>query len=331
MSKIKLLFFASSPKDMSQSDLDIEAREIETKIHDAESHGSLEFISRWAVRPSDVLTALNEVQPHIVHFSGHGRTNGIILLDDNDNNKSILVKADALKDLFVAVKDNVQIVFFNNCYTEETAVSISKVIDCVVGMNTATDDKSAIVFAAFFYRAITDGSSVQDAFNQAKISLKISGLHGSDTPVLEHRDEVNPSTIFPLSFASIPPSMPDSLKALIKAGSIFFDVPMPEDNSNVHTPDDYIYLKLKSTTGKIAVVHVPKLMEVSSVAKYLGKQVLPNEDAFDWTLKQDEMPFDGKHLFRDTLIDNDKFVSLQGTPKKDITTFQFFKRGAATS
>jgi hypothetical protein len=314
MSKIKILFFASSPQKMSQSDLQIEAREIDEKIHYAEFSHSLEFIPRLAVRSSDVLKALNEVQPHIVHFSGHGRTDGIILLDKDD--QPILVKVDVFKDLFITMKDNVQIVFFNNCYSEENAISVSKVIDCVVGMNTLAEDKSAIVFAASFYSAIGSGRSVQDAFDQGKVELKLEGLPGSATPVLKHRDEVNPSSVFPLSFASIPFSMPDSLKALIKAGSPFFNVPMPQDNLHVSTPDDDIYLQLKLKTGKILVVRVSKLMKVGDAAEYLTSQIKP-EDVYDWTIQQDDKTFDRDYLFRDILINTGKVVSLYGDPKKN--------------
>ncbi len=38
----------------------------------AEYRDSVELESRWAVRPSDLLQALNEAEPRVVHFSGHG-------------------------------------------------------------------------------------------------------------------------------------------------------------------------------------------------------------------------------------------------------------------
>ena len=35
--------------------------------------------TRWAIRPSDLVDALNDLRPGIVHFSGHGGTAGLLL------------------------------------------------------------------------------------------------------------------------------------------------------------------------------------------------------------------------------------------------------------
>jgi hypothetical protein len=82
MDKLKILFLASNPLDTKQLHLDQEIREINVKIRAAEYRDSVELISRWAVRPDDLLQFLLEFRPHIVHFSGHGNTTGGIILED---------------------------------------------------------------------------------------------------------------------------------------------------------------------------------------------------------------------------------------------------------
>src|SRR5438874_10211252 len=82
MRKIKILFVSANPSGTTPLKLDEEVWEIEAKIRAAEHRDSLELITKWAVRPDDLLQSLNQHKPHIVHFSGHGSsTEEIILLD----------------------------------------------------------------------------------------------------------------------------------------------------------------------------------------------------------------------------------------------------------
>jgi hypothetical protein len=94
MDKIKILFFSGNPQGTTHLKLDEEVREIQTKLRAAEYRESLELITRWAVRPDDLLQCLNEDRPHIVHFSGHGSpTEEIILLDQQGNPKPVSTAA----------------------------------------------------------------------------------------------------------------------------------------------------------------------------------------------------------------------------------------------
>ena len=81
---IKVLFLASNPKATQPLKLDEEARPITEKIREAKYRDVLKLETLWAVRPDDLIQALNEHKPQIVHFSGHGSEMGeIVLMDDN--------------------------------------------------------------------------------------------------------------------------------------------------------------------------------------------------------------------------------------------------------
>jgi hypothetical protein len=199
--KIKVLFLASNPKATVRLDLDEEAREITQKVRAAEYRDALDFKQRWAVRPDDLLQALNEDKPHIVHFSGHGSNTGeIILLDSNGQPKP--VNTPAIKALFLTLKDNIRVVLLNSCYSKIQAEAITEIIDCVIGMNTKIGDEAARVFAASFYRAIGFGRSIKDAFEQAKVALMFEGISEEDTPELLHREQINPKEIIFISNSS---------------------------------------------------------------------------------------------------------------------------------
>src|SRR5882762_10306276 len=107
--KVKILFLAANPKDSSQLRLDEEIREIHAKIRAAEFRDSFDLVSHWAVRPLDLLQAFNEVQPHIVHFSGHGSRKAELVLEGDEGNAKPVSEA-ALVSLFKNVKDNIQLV-----------------------------------------------------------------------------------------------------------------------------------------------------------------------------------------------------------------------------
>ncbi len=199
MNKVKVLFLAASPDGAGTLKLDEEIRSITHKILTAESR-DIELISAWAVRPDDLLQTLNQHKPNIVHFSGHGSPSGeIILVDENlVNGRQVPkpVSPKAIKALFQVLKDNVQVVVLNACFSRIQAEAIKDVIDCVIGMNAAIGDKAAITFAASFYRALGFGRSVKEAFEQGKVALLLEGIPGETIPELLVKTGVEPSNVF---------------------------------------------------------------------------------------------------------------------------------------
>ena len=174
--------------------MDEEARLITQKIRASEYRDVLKLETLWAVRPDDLLQALNEHKPQIVHFSGHGSESGEIVLMDN-NRQAKPVSAEALKMLFTTLKDNIRVVVLNACYSEKQAQAIAEVIDCVVGMSTSIGDEAAIIFAASFYRAIGFGRSIKEAFDQGKTAIMLEGIPEANTPQLLTRTGVDPASI----------------------------------------------------------------------------------------------------------------------------------------
>lgn len=195
MNKIKVLFLAANPLKDNYLKLDVEVRSITEKIRASEHRDSLQLIAALAVRPDDLLQLLNQHQPHIVHFSGHGSESGeIILADNNGNPQAVSVKA--MKALMKTLKDNIQVVILNACYSKEQATAITEVINCAIGMNSAIKDPAAIIFAASFYRAVGFGRTAQEAFDQGIAALALEGFADESTPELLVKDGVDPSQVF---------------------------------------------------------------------------------------------------------------------------------------
>jgi CHAT domain-containing protein len=192
--KVKVLFFAANPAGTAPLALDEESREIKAKIRAAEHRDSVDLLTEWAVRPDDLLQFLNQHQPQIVHFSGHGSRDAEIILLDRDRQPKP-VSQQALAALFRALKGKIRLVFLNACFSRAQAEVIVQEIDCAVGMSRAVGDQAAITFAASFYRALGFGASVQNAFDQAKVALLLEGIPEEGTPQLLTRQGVDPSRV----------------------------------------------------------------------------------------------------------------------------------------
>jgi hypothetical protein len=181
--RIAVLFLASNPLDQATLRLDEEARSIMEMIRKSEHRDAVRFESRWAVRPLDLLQSLNEIQPRIVHFSGHGSDEDEIVFQD-DAGGTKLVSKEAIVQTMAAASGDIQLVFFNTCYSHGQAEAVVKHVPAAIGMNTSIGDDAARVFSANFYSAIGFGLSVGRAFQQGKAALMLESIPEGTTPEL---------------------------------------------------------------------------------------------------------------------------------------------------
>lgn len=192
--KIKVLFFAANPRDQEPLRLDEEVRDITQQIRLSEYRDSVELLSRWAVRTGDLLQALNEQKPRVVHFSGHGsEEDELVFLTEDGSSK--FVTEEAMAASIATVADHVRLVFFNTCYSRAQARAAAQHVDVAIGMSDSIGDDAARVFAAQFYSAIGFGYSVQRAFDQAKARLMLEGILEEDTPELFVREGLSADEI----------------------------------------------------------------------------------------------------------------------------------------
>jgi hypothetical protein len=200
MSKVKVLFFAADPLSMPPNGreprlrLDEDVREIRVKVRAAEHRDALDFDYRLAARPDDLLQGLNETHPQVVHFSGHGASQGLVLMDP-EGRRPHLVDAAALSQLFRACRGNIHLVVLNACFSLPQAEAIAEVVGCTIGTSGAISDAAAITFGAAFYSAIAFGLSVKAAFDQAAAALALSQPGYRDCPRLIARRGVDPARL----------------------------------------------------------------------------------------------------------------------------------------
>ena len=180
---ITVLFFATNPKGTTQLRLDEEARLIQEVISKSKHRDSISFESRWAVRPLDILQAINEINPDVVHFSGHGSDTGDLVLENTDGSAKLVTK-EAITQTIMSSSDKIHLLFFNACFSYEQAKEVINHVDAAIGMTTSISDKAANAFAAQFYSSLGFGLSVKRAFEQAKGIMMLESPTEANTPAL---------------------------------------------------------------------------------------------------------------------------------------------------
>lgn len=191
---ITVLFLASNPIDTQSLRLDAESRAIQEMIRKSDYRDTIRFETRWAVRTSDLLQAINEVNPDIIHFSGHGASNGDLAFE-NVNGQSKLVTKEAMAQIIMTLSDKVRLIFFNACFSAIQVKHIVEHVDAAIGMNTSIGDEAALVFASQFYSSIGFGKNLKSAFNQAKAALILEGIPEETTPELFVREDLQAENI----------------------------------------------------------------------------------------------------------------------------------------
>jgi hypothetical protein len=184
--KLKILLVSSNPhRDLS---LNEEYRAIEQAIQQTTYRNSIELIPKLATRIKDFIQALNEIRPHIVHFTGHGTADGELVFT-NEHSMAHPIPVKALKNIFRVTKDNIQLVFLDACYSKIQGEAIVENIDNVIGMNTTVLETTATTFAKHFYNSFASGRTIKEAFEQAKVMVEIHHPNEIDTPELLMRAE----------------------------------------------------------------------------------------------------------------------------------------------
>lgn len=187
---ISILFLASDPTDLSRLRLGEEFREIQENLKKAKLRDRFKLeLPQLSTRPSDITQALLDIQPQIVHFSGHGMATGALCFE-NQVGESHLVQPDVLAALFKRFANQVNCVLLNACYAEKQAKAIAHHINCVVGMSQAISDIAAIAFTVGFYQALGAGRKVEEAYELGCVQIMLQNITEHLTPVMIKKGEV---------------------------------------------------------------------------------------------------------------------------------------------
>jgi hypothetical protein len=224
LTKHTILFLAANPLGTTELALGREARAIQEELERGRYRDQFELVTRWAVKPLDLLRELRNLKPRIVHFSGHGvRTDvrsgaelardvvgkGVVgdadaidsdrqcgLLFEGPDTRPQPVSTAALKETFGAAGASVKLVVLNACYSDVQADALLVHVGCVVGMSGSIRDESAKSFAIGFYGGLGERESVAQAYWQGRAAIALAGGGDGACPQLKTRDDTDAARLF---------------------------------------------------------------------------------------------------------------------------------------
>ncbi|HEX4420741.1 MAG TPA: CHAT domain-containing protein [Kofleriaceae bacterium] len=204
-----ILFIASNPFGTTQLRLGEECAEIQHELKLTVHRDRVHFEARWAVSVDELMRHLTELDPDVVHFSGHGSSSAGLLLQD-EHGQPQPVPGRALAMMIRAAARRVRVVVLNACSSTAQAEALRAQVDCVVGMDGAVDDDAARVFARRLYGAIGSGCSVGNAVEHGVAALAACQLPDELLPRCVTRDGVDPDCVILAGEGVLPRPAPRS-------------------------------------------------------------------------------------------------------------------------
>ncbi len=174
--KLKILMLTANPAGSYQLELEKEHSRITKKLQEKTEQFSL--IVHHAVNNTEFKELNETTKPNVLHFSGHGNSNGIMLQND-DKNGSALLTARALDALFEYFADEgvlFKAVVLNACYTEDQAQAIANHVPYVIASTTAISDEAAIAFSVgFYFKLDAQGGNIEQSFRSGRTQAVTTG------------------------------------------------------------------------------------------------------------------------------------------------------------
>lgn len=189
-----ILFLGANPSGSDLLTLTAECADIQRELAMAAYRDDFRFESRWAVSVDSLMRALLELDPTVIHLSGHGVRTGLVLQGDLDHPQP--VPARALAMIIKAAAPSARVVVLNACYSADQADALCVTVDCVIGMDGAIGDAAARAFAARFYGALGNRRSIGNAVAQGVAALAAKQLPDEALPRCRTRDGMPADTIF---------------------------------------------------------------------------------------------------------------------------------------
>lgn len=169
--KKQILFLSANPKDTVLLNLNKEYNEIKEEARGAAAQVEMDIV--LDVNRDSLSLVLNEYQPTILHFSGHGDADGLFFYGDSGYSEEVAIAAFAK---LLRHYDNLELVFLNACYSEQQSAAVAQYIPFVIGIQGAIQDEKALLFSTRFYRHLFAGCSYREAFTRASDEVALYNM-----------------------------------------------------------------------------------------------------------------------------------------------------------
>lgn len=193
---LDVLYLTADPIKNNPLRVDAEFHHVQDEIRGSKFRDNITVQHRPAANLKSLLNGLNDLEPDIIHFSGHGNKSGIAMDNASVARPSVeMVSFKLLADALSATDSKPRVVVLNACDSAAARKPFLKLGLIVISMKRSISDAAAAAFAVQFYGAIASGQSVKSAFEQGRIAVEATSISEADTPQLSCPKNVDPSKI----------------------------------------------------------------------------------------------------------------------------------------
>ncbi|WP_408898453.1 CHAT domain-containing protein [Nocardioides sp. R1-1] len=187
---LRVLYLTANPEMDLRTE--VEVRDVQQAVKRALHRDLIDIQYRPAATPKDLLDGLNDVRPHVVHFSGHAGDAAILFDNANvEDPEGRDVPFDLLARALGATSEPPALLVLNGCDTLEGAEVLLGATPVIIAMATEISDLAASAFAARFYAAIASAQPIGPALRQGAVVLDLMGLDEGWKPTLLSRNDLD--------------------------------------------------------------------------------------------------------------------------------------------
>ena len=194
---LRVLYLTANPTTPGLDHLrvDAEVNNVLKAIRGAKHADLIEFQHRPAATVQDLVDGLNDLRPHVVHFSGHA--GGGLLFDTAELGEpgDLLVGYGTVANLLAATDHKPTLVVLNACNTVPGVEQLLEVAPVVIATNDTIGDASSAVFAVTFYAAIAAAQSIGHAVDQAREMIALALQLDRDVLTVSAAEGVDPADV----------------------------------------------------------------------------------------------------------------------------------------
>lgn len=186
---LRVLYMTANPEMDLRTE--VEVRDVQQAVKRAMHRDLIDIQYRPAAIPEDLLDGLNDLRPHVVHFSGHAG-DAAVLFDNGsvDTPEGHDVPFHLLARALGATAEPPTLLVLNGCDTLDGAEVLLQATAVIIAMATEISDLAASAFAARFYAAIASAQPIGAALRQGAVVLDLMGLDEGWKPNLLTRADV---------------------------------------------------------------------------------------------------------------------------------------------
>jgi hypothetical protein len=186
---LRVLYMTANPEMDLRTE--VEVRDVQQAVKRALHRELIDVQYRPAATPEDLLDGMNDVRPHVVHFSGHAG-DAAVLFDNAsvDSPEGHEVPFEMLARALGATTEPPTLLVLNGCDTLDGAEVLLEATPVVIAMATEISDLAASAFAARFYAAVASAQPIGPALRQGAVVLDLMGLDEGWKPDVLSRADV---------------------------------------------------------------------------------------------------------------------------------------------